>query len=86
MESIAMAHIPDLDLKLIYVFEALLKLRNVSRAAEELDMSQPALSQALAKLRRLFGDSLFVHLRGHDADTARTLAVGTAAGDGDDLP
>lgn len=55
-----MAHIPDLDLKLIYVFEALLKLKNVSRAAEELDISQPALSQALAKLRRLFGDQLFV--------------------------
>ncbi|MGQ0620894.1 MAG: LysR family transcriptional regulator [Panacagrimonas sp.] len=55
-----MAHIPDLDFKLIYVFEALLRLKNVSRAAEDLDMSQPALSQALAKLRRLFGDPLFV--------------------------
>ncbi|HKY21373.1 MAG TPA: LysR family transcriptional regulator [Vicinamibacterales bacterium] len=55
-----MSNIPDLDLKLIYVFEALIKYRNVSRAAEELDISQPSLSQGLAKLRREFGDRLFV--------------------------
>jgi len=70
-----MAHIPDLDLKLIYVFEALLKLKNVSKAAEELDISQPALSQALAKLRRLFGDQLFVRTSEGMTPTSCALAL-----------
>ena len=48
------------DLNLLLVLDALLRLRNASRAAEALDMSQPAVSYALGKLRVLFKDPLFI--------------------------
>lgn len=50
----------DLDLRLLSVFDEVYKTRSVSGAAEVLDMSQPAVSVALAKLRRHYGDPLFV--------------------------
>jgi len=52
--------IKDVDLNLLVVLDTLLRTRNVSRAAEVLDMSQPAVSFALAKLRTLFRDPLFI--------------------------
>ena len=52
--------IKKVDLNLLIVFDALLRTRNVSRAAESLGMSQPATSSALARLRRLLDDPLFV--------------------------
>ena len=48
------------DLNLLLVLDALLRLRNASRAAEALDMSQPAVSFALGKLRIQFRDPLFI--------------------------
>lgn len=50
----------ELDLNLLVVFNQLLVERRVSRAAETLGISQPAVSNSLAKLRRLFGDELFL--------------------------
>jgi len=50
----------ELDLRLLSVFDEVYKTRSVSGAAEVLDMSQPAVSVALSKLRRHFGDPLFV--------------------------
>lgn len=52
--------ITKLDLNLLVIFETMLRLQNVSRAAEALGMSQPALSFALNKLREVFGDTLFI--------------------------
>lgn len=52
--------ITKLDLNLLVIFETMLRLQNVSRAAEAMGMSQPALSFALNKLRTLFGDPLFI--------------------------
>src|SRR5690606_6351790 len=52
--------ITDIDLNLLVVFDALLRTRSVSRAARELRMSQPATSLALNRLRKTFGDPLFV--------------------------
>ena len=49
-----------LDLRLLQVFDAIYSNRSVSRAAEILDMPQPTVSQALRRLRLLFGDELFV--------------------------
>jgi DNA-binding transcriptional LysR family regulator len=49
-----------LDLNLLPVFDALLRLRSVSAAANELAMSASALSHALARLRLALGDELFV--------------------------
>jgi DNA-binding transcriptional LysR family regulator len=50
----------ELDLRLLSVFDEVYKTRSVSGAADVLDMSQPAVSVALSKLRRHFGDPLFV--------------------------
>src|SRR5690606_31218288 len=53
-------NIKDIDLNLLRLFDAIYRTRNVSRAAEALDMSQPAASQGLARLRGVMGDPLFV--------------------------
>lgn len=50
----------DVDLNLLVVFRHLLAERSVSRAAEALGLSQPAVSNALARLRKLLGDELFL--------------------------
>ena len=47
------------DLNLLVVLQVLLEERNVTRAAERLNVSQPALSKTLQKLREAFGDELF---------------------------
>lgn len=51
-----------LDLNLVVALDALLDARSVSRAAERLHLSQPALSAALARLRAYFADELLVPL------------------------
>ncbi|WP_143175361.1 LysR family transcriptional regulator [Cryptosporangium aurantiacum] len=48
----------NLDLNLLVTLDALLRERNVTRAAEQVGTSQPAVSAALARLRRYFGDEL----------------------------
>ncbi len=50
----------ELDLNLLVVFHQLMTDRRVSRAAENLGVSQPAVSNSLAKLRKRFGDELFL--------------------------
>jgi DNA-binding transcriptional LysR family regulator len=49
-----------IDLNLLVVFERLLTERRVSKVAEALDVSQPAISNSLARLRKLLGDPLFL--------------------------
>lgn len=49
-----------MDLNLLVVFKQLLAQRSVSRVAETLELSQPAVSNALARLRKLLGDELFL--------------------------
>jgi DNA-binding transcriptional LysR family regulator len=51
------------DLNLMPVFLALMDERNVTRAAERLGMTQPALSNALGRLREALHDPLFVRER-----------------------
>lgn len=50
----------SLDLNLLVVFDAILKDRNITMAARRVGLSQPAMSSALARLRRTFNDPLFV--------------------------
>jgi len=50
----------ELDLNLLVVFNQLLVERRVSKVAESLGVSQPAVSNSLAKLRKLLGDELFL--------------------------
>lgn len=49
-----------LDLNLLIAFEVLLETRSASRAAEKLNLSQPAVSAALGRLRDFFGDEILV--------------------------
>ncbi|MEM9763981.1 MAG: LysR substrate-binding domain-containing protein [Pseudomonadota bacterium] len=53
-------NIGDLDLNLLKVFQALSAEGSVTRAAERLGIGQPAVSQALGRLREALGDELFV--------------------------
>ena len=50
----------NVDLNLLIVFSALSEHNHLTKAAESLHMSQPAVSNALARLRELFDDELFV--------------------------
>jgi LysR family transcriptional regulator, nod-box dependent transcriptional activator len=50
------------DLNLLVALDALLRERNVTRAAERLFLSQPAMSGILARLRQAFGDELLVRV------------------------
>ena len=70
--------IRDLDLNLLVVFDAMLEHRSVTRAAEALGLSQPATSAALARLRLLFDDPLFVKTGPAMRPTPRALALATA--------
>ncbi|WP_189426928.1 LysR substrate-binding domain-containing protein [Devosia pacifica] len=53
-------HFSSLDLNLLEVFEAVYLLRNMTRAAERLRVSQPTVSNAVARLRTSLNDPLFV--------------------------
>ena len=50
----------SIDLNLLPIFEAIYAERNLTRASEALNISQPAVSNALTRLRAHFGDPLFV--------------------------
>ena len=51
------------DLNLLPTFVALMEERSVTRAAERMGMTQPALSNALSRLRLMLQDQLFVRER-----------------------
>jgi DNA-binding transcriptional LysR family regulator len=69
-------NVQDIDLNLLRVFDAVLHEKGVTPAAARLGLTQPAVSNALARLRKLFDDALFVRTpRGVDATPfARELA------------
>ncbi|KXU83767.1 LysR family transcriptional regulator [Paraburkholderia monticola] len=52
--------LPKLDLNLFVVFESIYEKRNLTRVAEALFITQPAVSNALARMRKAFDDPLFV--------------------------
>ncbi len=53
-------NLTDIDLNLLRVFEAVLREGGVTPAAGRLGLTQPAVSNALSRLRRAFNDPLFV--------------------------
>lgn len=55
-----MLNLRSVDLNLLPVFEAVYEEGSLSRAADRLAMTQPAVSHALARLRTVFRDELFV--------------------------
>ena len=60
MVCITIVNVQDLDLNLLRVFDAVLHDRTVTAAAARLRLTQPAVSNALGRLRQLLGDPLFV--------------------------
>lgn len=52
----------NLDLNLLVAFDMLIRLRNVSRAAEEMFITQSAMSNALNRLREYFDDPLLIQV------------------------
>ena len=64
-----------IDLNLLVILDALLSEQHVTRAAERLHLSQPAVSHALARLRDLLGDPLLVRQGGSLVPTARALEL-----------
>lgn len=59
------------DLNLLRVFDVLMKERSVTRAAERLGRTQPAVSHSLSRLRHLFKDELFSREGGTLEPTSR---------------
>ncbi len=68
-------NLAGIDLNLMLVFDAVMSERNATRAGTKIGMSQPAVSNALNRLRHSLKDDLFV--RGHDGmrPTARALEL-----------
>lgn len=64
-----------LDLNLVSVLEAIMLEGNVTRAASSLAMSQPAVSNALRRARRLTNDELFIKVADGVRPTARMIAM-----------
>lgn len=75
-------HINEIDLNLLRVFDAVYRTRSVSRAAEVLGLTQPAVSHALTRLRLLLRDPLFVRAGAGVQPTAKAsqLAGPVSAG------
>jgi DNA-binding transcriptional LysR family regulator len=64
LTDISQMHLKDIDLNLLRLFDAVLRSGSVSRAAEALELTQPAASQGLTRLRGLLHDPLFVRAPG----------------------
>jgi DNA-binding transcriptional LysR family regulator len=78
--GISVANIASVDLKLLLVFEAVMKDRSVSKAAQRLGISQPAVSNSLAHLRLLLHDQLFVRQASEMRPTSKATKVAISVG------
>jgi len=65
----------NLDLNLLVAFDALMAERHVSRAADRVALSQPAMSNALSRLRAVLDDPLLVRTSRGMEPTARALEL-----------
>ena len=68
-------NLATVDLNLLVAFEALLEQHSVTKAAEQLQIGQPAMSAALSRLRILFEDELFVRLGRQMQPTLKAQAI-----------
>lgn len=65
----------NVDIRLLRAFLVLMAERSVSRASERLDISQPATSYALGRLREVFHDPLLIRARSGMVPTPRGLEI-----------
>jgi LysR family nod box-dependent transcriptional activator len=68
-------NIGGLDLNLLVALDALLSERSVTRAAQRVGLSQPGMSNALARLRAQFGDPLLIRQGATLVPTSRAEAL-----------
>jgi DNA-binding transcriptional LysR family regulator len=70
-----------IDLNLLVAFEALYQTRSVTLAGKRLNRAQPSVSNALTRLRALFGDELFVrsHAGMEPTELAHALMPGISS-------
>jgi DNA-binding transcriptional LysR family regulator len=68
-------NLKNIDLNLLVYLDVLLRERNVTRSAESLGISQPAMSNGLRRLRKLFSDPLVVRTSGGMSPTERAEAL-----------
>jgi DNA-binding transcriptional LysR family regulator len=71
----ARINLRNFDLNLLVIFDALMSERNVTRAAEKVFLSQPAMSHALNRLRTLLDDKILVKTEKGLMPTPRALAM-----------
>jgi DNA-binding transcriptional LysR family regulator len=70
----------DVDLNLLVAFDALFAERSVTKAARRTGIGQSAMSDALRRLRELFGDKLFVRASSAMQPTPRARAIAQQIG------
>ena len=75
IDTMREVNLSGLDLNLLPALDALLRRRNVTRAAADVGMSQPAMSRALGRLRDLQNDPLLVRTRSGYALTPHAQAI-----------
>jgi DNA-binding transcriptional LysR family regulator len=68
-------NINNIDLNLLVYLDVLLEEKNVTKAASQLGITQPAMSNGLKRLRTLFGDPLLVRTSEGMTPTERALAL-----------
>ncbi len=68
-------NIDQADLNLLLYFDALLQERNVTRAAQQLGITQPALSNGLKRLREMFDDPLLIRSSEGMTPTERAIEL-----------
>ncbi|MFZ2101166.1 MAG: LysR substrate-binding domain-containing protein [Oricola sp.] len=64
-----------IDLNLLRIFDAMMQERSTTRVGERVGLSQPAVSAALARLRHLMKDDLFVREGNRMVPTAKAEAI-----------
>lgn len=77
----AIQNLRSVDLNLLVVLDALITERNVTKAARSIGLSQPAMSNALGRLRELFADPLLVRTANGMQPTLRAIQLGDTVKD-----
>jgi DNA-binding transcriptional LysR family regulator len=68
-------NIIDIDFKLLVVFDAVVRYRSLTQAADNLGITQPAISKSIQRLREYFNDPLLVRTARGMEPTPRALAL-----------
>lgn len=77
MIIINLMNLSGIDLNLLLVFDAVMQERHVTRAGDRIGMSQPAMSNALNRLRHHLKDELFVRSPDGMRPTPRAVELAT---------